>query len=191
MGKLFKKAKDWQHNSFVNNSHDKWLNFSMGYLRAAKIIEQNLIDKMNDRDSLIFPLMYLHRHYLELAMKEIIVLTKELNGEFDFKPSGGHDLMHLWKESQACLSSWSEDYEPPNKSVEGKIKEFHSLDFKSDGFRYPIDKKGDKNLKNIPIINYRNFRDEFLEVELFLEGIIDGLYVARDEIGFVRNARQD
>lgn len=181
MGKLFKESEDWENDSLIRKTQNKWLYYPEGYKIAAELIEKELIEKLQDRDFLIYPLIYLHRHYLELKLKEIIVEGNFLLGNPDFLPKGGHDLMTLWKESLNILSKvWGSDYNPPNKAIETKIKELHQADLKSDGFRYPIDKDGNENLKSLQKINYRNFKDEFSEVKEFIEGVTDGLYYLKD-----------
>ena len=186
MGHLFKETEDWQHNSIIANKHDEWYHYSLGYLKAAQIIENDLIDNPSDRDFLIYPLVYLHRHYLEIVMKDIIVIINELLDNSDFTPIGGHDLMRLWYESQKFLKKFYDDFPEPTRSIKEKINELHNVDIKSDGFRYPIDKNGDKNLNFLKIINYRNFGDEFREVKDYMEEMASRLYVAREQIGFIR-----
>ncbi|MDI6032250.1 hypothetical protein QLS91_04110 [Flavobacterium sp. LB2P84] len=183
MGKLFKEAKDWENESFIRKNDNKWLYYSEGYKIAAELIEQELITKLESRDFLIYPLIYLHRHYLELKLKEIIVEGNCIIGAKDFLPKGGHNLINLWKESLEILHLvWGDDFKIPAVTIENKIKELHNADVKSDGFRYPIDKDGEENLKSVQKINYRNFRDEFLEIKYFIEGVTDGLYATKDFI---------
>ena len=188
MGHLFKGVEDWQHDSIIANKRDEWYHYSFGYLKAAEIIESDLIKNPIDRDFLIYPLIYLYRHYLEIVMKDIIIITNKLLGYSGFTPKGGHDLMRLWNESQNILKEFYDDYPEPASSIEEKIKEFYNVDIKSDNFRYPIDKKGDFSLNSIEVINYINFGDSFREIKDYMEEIASGLYVARAEIEFSKKA---
>lgn len=187
MAKLFKETKDWENTAILHRSRDKWLHFSVGYKRAYEILMEKLIEDNSDIDFLIYPLMYLRRHYLELMLKEVIVIGSELNGNPIEVTQGSHNLINLWNESQQILSEFYGDtYAPPSKSIVNKIKEFHNTDITSQSFRYPIDRDGHDNLDSLERINIRNFNDEFNELEYYLEGIVDMLYVAKDEIGFVK-----
>jgi hypothetical protein len=182
MSKLFKEAEDWQNTAILHRSRDKWLHFSVGYKRAYEIIMEKLLGDNSDIDFLVYPILYLRRHYLELMLKEIIILGSELNGNPVEVPQGNHDLMNLWKQMQVILEEFQkETYNAPSKKFTNKIIEFHNTDSNSQNFRYPIDRNGDDNLKLLERINIRNFRDEFIEVEDYLEGIVDMLYVANDE----------
>ena len=181
MGKLFKAAADWQNDSIIYKSNDTWLYYSEGFKISAELIEKELIENQQDRDFLIYPLLYLYRHYIELRCKEIIAVGKEILGASNYLPNGGHDLMILWTETQYILKEvWNHEYQQPKGSIVSKIKEFHKTDLKSDEFRYPVDKEGKYNLEQIERINFRNFRDEFAEVKIYLEGVSDGLYILKD-----------
>ncbi len=186
MGHLFKETEDWQHNSINKNKRNEWFHYSLGYLKAAQIIENNLIDNPNDRDFLIHPFIYLHRHYLEIVMKDIIVIANELLNNYGFTPKGGHDLMRLWDESQELLKKFYNDFPKPASIIKEKIKELHNVDIKSDSFRYPISKNGERNLNSLGSINYRNFGNEFREVKDYMEKIVSNLYDAREHIGFIK-----
>jgi hypothetical protein len=183
MGKLFKKTTNWQYNSRIHKTKDKWLYYVEGYKVASELIEKEMLEKLTDRDLLIYPLLFLHRHYLEIKMKEIIVEGSSILGNKDMFPRGKHKLLELWDElNEVLVEVHKGSYEKPDVSIENKIKEFHQLDLKSDGFRYPVDTKGQLNLKSHAAINYRNFMDEFEEVKRFLEGIADELYVIKDQM---------
>lgn len=187
MSRLFKEAKDWVNDAMLHRSRDKWLHFSVGYKRAYEVLMEKLLEDNSDIDFLIYPLLYMRRHYLELMFKEIIVLGSDLNNAPIEAPKDNHDLMRLWNQSQVIIKKFQGDnYNEPSQKISNKIKEFHNTDLHSQSFRYPIDKKGDDNLDSLERINIRNFRDEFNEVEYYLEGIVDMLYVAKDHIGFVR-----
>ena len=181
MGKLFKAATDWQNDSIIYKSNDTWLYYSEGYKISAELLEKELIENQKDRDLLIYPLLFLYRHYIELRCKEIIAVGKEILGTSNYLPKGGHDLMSVWTEAQSILKEvWNQEYQQPKGSIVSKIKEFHNTDLKSDEFRYPVDTEGKNNLEQIEHINYRHFKDEFAEVKIYLEGISDGLYALKD-----------
>ena len=181
MGSLFKSTKDWQNDSILYKSRDLWLYYAEGFKLSAELIEKELIDKQEDRDLLIYPLLYLYRHYIELKCKEVIAVGKEILGTENYLPKGGHDLMTLWTNAHNTLKAvWKDGYTKPKGSIVAKVKEFHKTDLKSDEFRYPVDKDGRNSLAQIERINYRNFRDEFAEVKQYLEEIADGIYAVKD-----------
>lgn len=181
MGKLFIEAKDSEKNSRIHKTLDKWLYYAEGYKIAAELIEDKLLENLEKQDFLIYPLVYTYRHYLELKLKEIIVEGHGiLNQTKDFQKES-HDLIKLWHELERTMKLvYKEEYQAPQPTIEKKIKELHDTDINSDGFRYPMNQKGKQNLENLKVINFRNFKDEVLEVKQYLETIADSFYAIKD-----------
>lgn len=181
MGLLFKKASDSENNSRIHKNMDKWLYYTEGYKIAAEQIENFLLDNPDRQDYLIYPLVYSYRHYIELKLKEIIVLGDSFLGNISDFHNENHNLIKLWIRFQKTLKSIPEtNYQAPSTSIATKIQEFHDADTNSDGFRYPINQKGKQNLESLKIINFRNFKNEISEIKEYLESIADSLYVIRD-----------
>jgi len=180
--KYFKPDKDWQFNSRLTRVDNEWLFYGEGYRQASELIEKQIleIDRSN-QDFLIYPYCYLIRHYIEIRLKEIIHEVNKVNN-IPIDPSkGGHDLLILWNKSQKALKEiWQDQFKEAPKDVSEFIDEFHSIDTKSDNFRYPIDKTGKKTLDSINEINFRKLADIFQNVKDYLEGVSDGLAVAKE-----------
>jgi hypothetical protein len=114
---------------------------------------------------MVFPILFLYRHYLELTLKEII-LTATQYLEKSHDAINSHNVSQLWEEAKKLISQV--DLDIPNDdmvAVENQISQFHSLDKSSMTFRYPVDKQGNvfKNLSDY--INIENIRE-----------IVDGLH---------------
>ncbi|WP_196890406.1 hypothetical protein [Aureivirga marina] len=182
MAKLFKETEDWQFNARIPNLANRRINYVEGYVIAIEAIEKQIKENRTEIDFLIYPYLFLHRHLLELSMKEIIMLGNKILNKQEDKYKGGHDLATLWNESQKILKEvWQDQYEKPAEKTYNKLKEFHNLDLKSDGFRYPIDIDGNINLEQISSrINLNNFKEEFEDLFYCTTGLIDGLYVVLD-----------
>ena len=180
--KYFKAAEEWQFNSRILKADNKWLYYGEGYREAIRLIEHHIleIDRTN-QDFLIYPYCFLIRHYIEIRLKEIIDEgSKTLNEPID-PAIIGHDLFKLWEHSQAILAKiW--DYKlfncPPR--VSHFISELHSIDLKSDNFRYPIAKAGRSTLENVKEINFKILSEAFHDVRQFLDGVTDVLAVMKD-----------
>jgi len=164
---LFSERKDWWNAARLEiGSKAEGLSiYSRGYKDAAdRLVEYAQTDKTSI-NLLVFPILFLYRHYLELALKEIIIaatryLAMEQN---DIK---GHDLIRLWERVKGLISEANLDI--PNtemSAVANQISQFHKLDESSETFRYPVDNKGNifKNLS------------EYINIENVKE-IVDGLH---------------
>ncbi|MGS2765294.1 DUF7003 family protein [Sinomicrobium sp. M5D2P9] len=179
--KYFKSDKDWEYNSQLSKVDNKWLFYGEGYRQACELIENQIlkIDR-SDQDFLIYPYCYLMRHYIEIRLKEIISEGNKLcPASIDTK--GGHNLSFLWDKSQETLKNvWQDQYKDAPKEVFDFITELHSIDVKSDNFRYPIDKNGKDTLDNINQINFKKLSEAFRNVKYYLDGITDELSIAKE-----------
>ncbi|MBD3338588.1 MAG: hypothetical protein GF353_05750 [Candidatus Lokiarchaeota archaeon] len=164
---IFSERKDWWNKASLEiSSNTEGLAI---YTQSFKDAGDRLVEyAQSDKTSinfLVFPILFLYRHYIELALKEIILsatqyLEKENNA------INSHNLSHLWDETKKLISEVDLDIpEDEIVAVENQIIQFHKLDMSSMTFRYPVDKQGNvfKNLSEY--INIENVRE-----------IVDGLY---------------
>jgi hypothetical protein len=183
--KYFKATKDWQFNSRILKTDNKWLYYGEGYREATRLIEHQILEvDRSNQDFLIYPYCYLIRHYIEIRLKEIIDEgSKIINNPID-PVKVGHNLLSMWELSQEILAKiWSyESFNIP-KDVFDFIHELHLIDVKSDNFRYPIEKTGKDTLENIKEINFKILSDEFHNVRDYLDAITDILEVMKDDNG--------
>jgi len=183
--KYFKSDKNWQYNSRLTKVDNKWLFYAEGYRQASELLEKQIleIDKSN-QDFLIYPYCYLIRHYIEIRLKEIIDEGNKVNNTPIDPSKGGHDLSILWKKSQETLQAiWQDNFEEAPQKVSDFINELHSIDIKSDNFRYPINRNGQETLGNINEINFKKLAGIFQNVKYYLDGITEGLTVAKENNG--------
>lgn len=164
---LFSDRKDWWNTARleIGSKSEGLAIYSQSYKDAGdRLVEYAQTDKTSI-NFLVFPILFLYRHYLELALKEIILTaTQYLEKEHDAINS--HSLSQLWREAKKLISEV--DLNIPNDemvAVENQISQFHKLDKSSMTFRYPVDKQGNvfKNLSDY--INIENVRE-----------IVDGLH---------------
>jgi hypothetical protein len=175
--KYFRSDKNWEFNSRIFKDDNKWTYYGEGYRLAIEILEKQVleIDRTN-QDFLIYPFCFLIRHYIEIRLKEIIdegnkILKNKIN------PSeGGHNLSILWQKSQQTLKeTLSDEFVDAPKEVYEFILEIHSIDVKSENFRYPIDKRQIDSLIETRLINFKVLAITFGKVKTYLDGITDWL----------------
>ena len=119
-----------------------------GYRQATEILLCRFLEDPDgtagERDSLILPILFLFRHYLELRFKDIIICGQCLTGKSPHYPAEyNHDIKKLWKEVQNLCNallepSWLSEFDKIGKCVTDLCK----LDPNSTSFRYPCDKNG-------------------------------------------------
>ena len=115
-----------------------------------------VLEKEQRADTLIYPVAFLYRHYLELRLKEIIVQGAELLAQqSDLKPV--HKLDVLWNSVRSILETvWPNGPRTDLDAVENVIGQFHKLDLTSMAFRYPVDLKNNATLSGLAHVGPRN-----------------------------------
>lgn len=132
-------------------------------------------------DLLVFPIVYLYRHAIEVSMKEVIQRAVALRDDGKGSPSQHrHDLMELWRRTRALLMEIVPD-EPYDgvDEVQAVIRELHDLDERSMSFRYDDQKIGERlhGPANVPMIGQT------------LGGVVNWLAGASDMLDALRTAQ--
>lgn len=165
--KVFKSDSDWWNNACVDyyRTEEKLSLYAEGYKEAGDIITKYVTDNRFFQDILIYPIVFLYRHYIELVLKDIIYNGRKLLAETPEIPTY-HDIIQLWHQTKKILKQ----IESTNNSkdfyaIEEILKQFSIHDPKSITFRYPTDKDGSDNINNLARVNIRN-----------LSEVVDGLH---------------
>lgn len=144
-------------------SDDAWKSVASGYQYAGGILCEAYENSKSKRSSLLFPILFCYRHFLELMLKGLIQLNAQLPASSRLKPPRGHFLEGLQGTLGAELSdvaksttSWTNAKDVDGERIEGTqvgsveddlllLKDwcdrFAAADRGSDRFRYPVDKK--------------------------------------------------
>jgi hypothetical protein len=165
------------------------------YKRAADILLDKCIADGDEprNDILIFPVLFLYRHYIELNLKMII----DVGIKWDFfrkedveKDRTGHNLAKLWNHAQKLLiDRWPGADQKPLKATETVINEIHQADPNSQVFRYDTNTDGQQHRckklpDNISISKLKNTMDgvfNFLETTWsVLEGDLQNVREVQD-----------
>ena len=165
---LFSGDQDWKANACLNWSLDSMGLYIEGYREAADKLVHDVVETGTNQDTLVFPISFLYRQYIELQLKHIIRESRIFLEEGASFPEH-HRINDLWntanslmakiiKEHDQSISTYitKEDIE----SIKIIITEFVKVDPESFSFRYPNDKKGNRNLAGIEYINLRKLHDQ-------------------------------
>lgn len=170
--KLFASAEDWYHNACLNWQFDNWELYASGYKTAGDVLVQHIIETRSDRDTLVFPIVFNYRQYLELRCKEIIRVGRMLSDEAAEFPKT-HDIRILWAICRDIIAELEPSASIADlEAIDEAIEQFCSVDPKSEGFRYPEDRQGKSSIPaGLHIINLRQLRDVIARVASFFDGV--------------------
>ena len=172
---LFAADVDWWMNACLDPFHENWYPYVNGYKRGADVLVEHVRNNRIDLDSLVFPVVFLYRQYIELQLKCIIGNSRKLfdqPGEFPKH----NKLDQLWREARRILEKVYEgDTKEDLDEIEEHIKQFCDRDAFGDAFRYPTDIKGDKSLLGLMHINVRKFSETMKKAADLLDGASMGI----------------
>jgi hypothetical protein len=163
---------DWKNNARIFSSDYYRTEFYIeGYKKAADNLVAHVISTGGDQDTLIYPIAFLYRHYLELLFKNIIENGyKLLNSKKGYAKN--HSLDSLWNNTKNIINEiWKEEDNSHEEEIEHFIAEFIQIDKTSQAFRYPKDQKGNEHLTQVELINIRHLSVCINSISEHLEGI--------------------
>lgn len=79
--KLFTDAVDWQNNACTSGGWiiDPWDLYADGYREAADHLVERIVEGQSlTLDTIVYPIVFLYRQYLELRLKQLIPLSGRL-----------------------------------------------------------------------------------------------------------------
>lgn len=165
---------DFSMIGWGNASH-QYVLYMDGYKTAADELVQRLLASkaVGQRDTHIFPILFLYRQFIELELKWIFLVYSDADASAKknlIRGKKAHDLIHLWKKAKPIVlegATLQEDV----ATVEDYIMQFHELDKSSSSFRYPINKNLEQILDNQRRINLPNLRQRMDELYHFFNGL--------------------
>jgi hypothetical protein len=99
---------DGQPNAVLNSpmGRDRYA-YSEGYHRGARILVQYVIDHGMDQGFLVYPIIFLYRHHVELVLKDILLRAPSLTGRSLGETARRHLDLHrldlLWADAKPVL----------------------------------------------------------------------------------------
>lgn len=150
--------------SIADDDFSRFVLMMEGYKRAAESLVDRCLADWREASCLVFPIMFLYRHCLELQLKYII---NTYGVHVGCPPAWKtHDLTRLWGQFKRVLDEFgADDPEHTDSVVESIVAQFAKVDRDSSSHRYPCDIKGNP----LPVIQDR--------VDLqTLKDVMDGVF---------------
>lgn len=180
--KLFKSDSDWWHNACLNYWGVDLDTYAIGYKQAADILVRRVKEIRSKQDTLVYPIVFLYRQYIELRLKELILNGSRLLGSPKRLRKPDHEIDKYWLHCRKIFEKvWPEAPKDDLDDIEECIKEFSRVDPKSISFRYPKDKEGKPSIRGLSHINLRNLSEVIDRIASLLDGASTGISIYLDQ----------
>lgn len=189
----------WEFDALIG-VHQSWFSYFDTYKRAVDELFNSILDNRSV-DMLSYPFLFLIRHTLELGLKANIYLL----AKYSEKDYGVGKTVHTLKSLQDAMVRHFEDlsetegkdndvykgFYAENRKLTKLIEYFESIDRLSMTFRYPVDKKGNKNMDHQERVNLIEIKDKFDEAITILAHTQDVLSPFFDMIDEYRDTYEN
>lgn len=127
-------------------------------------------------NQLVFPILFLARHYIEVRLKELIIACDYIKNGSDSEP-WGHGLQDLWnafEQSYATIGGFADKI--ALEQTARLVTEFASIDPNSIDFRYPDRERLPERL------DLQNFRMVLVRIGSLIDAVSVQMYMWRDMV---------
>ncbi len=166
----------------INDFNRSNLGYAIGYQHAANLIIDSLDNYSGHPDLLFFPLAFLYRHATELVLKDIIYLGIALSGAAH-EVVTDHKLGPLWQRAREYLLEHPDGSDGNYfDSIDSSIERLHSIDPRSETFRYVIDKDRNITFPHNERIDLDRLKSDMDDLINKLTGCVDYLDAIKSSI---------
>lgn len=159
----------WGYRAFYGDDLS-WERYTDSYKNVADRLVEWYVEEYRV-DSLVYPIMFLYRHHLELQLKSLLRNLYSFHGH-QWNLQKTHDLVKLWHEVRPLMEEICLQDTEDNDHIEARIKEFSQIDPDSESFRYP-DRKSNPRFEHVPK-KYREYINLF-QVKCIVQSMQDRL----------------
>lgn len=154
---LFSENGNWQTNACLNFQPDMSHGYIYGYKKAADSLVKGISKERTEIDYLIYPIVFLYRHHIELQLKNLLELNILLHGSEEKVPTD-HKIKNLWPRVKGYYRKINNSNNQKEiKFIDKIIDELCTIDPESMNFRYSKMKDGKLPNKHLSRINVEVF----------------------------------
>lgn len=139
--KPFSVSSNAERNAYVAKSgHSRLVLMMTGYKTAGDTLVEKTKSSPSDRDTLVFPIVFNYRHFIELNLKYLIAMYgPSVRIEANWNT---HDIAQLWRTFEEVVAEYGMSDKEADKAVKQIIADFAKIDPQSFSYRYPVDRDG-------------------------------------------------
>jgi hypothetical protein len=165
---VFQPAGANPNVAWIPQTVGQWHLYAEGYREAAERVYESW--RAQRLDYLVFPLVFLYRHYVELRLKQLLQSSARLL-ELPRDWQCNHQIDNLWHVLAPLLRRISPDgRERDLQNAERLVIELATRDPYSFEFRYPETREGRRHLADLERLDVVKFCDAMRKLSGFLEG---------------------
>lgn len=157
--------------------------YRYGYLGCAKDAAARLAEGEGENRSAM-PVLFLLRHYLELALKDTLAQAGAFAIELSDKKFG-HNLAALWAEAEKVFDNYRIE---ERELVSDVIKELVELDQWADAFRYATNRDEEKHFEKLGSVDVHALNDALNGIAPIFEKLLARMH--RDEVEMDESIRE-
>jgi hypothetical protein len=166
---IFSKGTSWHTNACLNFQSDMSHGYIYGYKKAADILSKRISTDHSEVDYLVYPIIFLYRHHIELLLKNLLKLNIQLHNSEETVPTN-HNIKDLWPRVKGYYRKINKrKNESKINYINNIINELCQIDPESMSFRYNEDKKGNLPNESLRSIDIKVFSQVIGKVSDTLE----------------------
>lgn len=174
--------EDWRLNACIEHWGDVDHAYKAGFREAAFQLADRMCNQPSSQDYLVYPILYLYRHHIEMVLKDIVRLSGDLLDQPQSKTRKEnlkkHDLAKLWRMIRSNLNPISDlagERHLPTDDLDGicsYMKQLNAHDPAGICFRYARQHDTTRTLDaDLIHINIRSFAIHMEKLADYLDGI--------------------
>jgi hypothetical protein len=172
-------SSSWRYDAHVVcDPAERFNRMPMGYHRAGNILTEQANTDVVDRSNVIYAALFCYRQSIELFLKKLI---DEFSQGTVYSPKHTHELDLLWERFMRILNEGGRTHFEGLGAAQKLVSEMHDTDQKSDGFRFPTDRKGAPFAFGDHGIDLDNLRDVMQGLANFFECVYMDFQYANEE----------
>ena len=159
-----------------SSTKEDWYHLINGYKDAADSLVAHAIETRGDLRKLGNPILFLYRHHLELALKDLIQDCLSLLGREEVFPKT-HRIDMLWQTCCGLLDEISPGLRCGEevRNTTRLMLDFQKVDPTSEAFRYPEDRQGNRPLSDKATFYLEAVREVVGKISCLLECISEDI----------------
>lgn len=168
---LFRGGPNTELNACVGDNGGPYdlLDYGKGFFDGAQEIITAVRNGSFYVDILVYPICFSFRHGIELYLKAILPLIRELSGNEE-RMKKNHDIDVYWAAISAEIIQIDDIADKTEVGIASDIiADFVQIDPTGQVFRYPEDLKGNRHLSELRLINVEVLSDGMKVLQGFLE----------------------